>query len=74
MKHEALHNIVNTLLFRSTNNTVRYAQEADTDEDEKTSGDGSSDSDGSEYSSDIYSLTLHDNGPEMVVLGTLRKV
>lgn len=45
--------------------------QADTDE-EKTMD--SSDEDSSEYSSDIFSLTLEEQGPEMVVLGTLRKV
>lgn len=41
--------------------------------DEKTSAD-SSDSGDSNFSSDIYSLTLNETGPEMVVIGTLRKV
>lgn len=47
--------------------------QADTDE-EKTM-DSSSESSSSGYDdSDVYSLTLQEQGPEMVVLGTLRKV
>ena len=49
-----------------------YLQEDDSDVEDKTSAE-SSDS-GSDFSSDIYSLTLNEAGPEMVVLGTLRKV
>ncbi|CAM9782179.1 unnamed protein product, partial [Hapterophycus canaliculatus] len=48
------------------------SEESDSDLDEKTSAD-SSDSGDSDFSSDIYSLTLNETGPEMVVLGTLRK-
>ncbi|CAM9293643.1 unnamed protein product [Pylaiella littoralis] len=48
------------------------SEEEDSDPDEKTSAD-SSDSDDSDFSSDMYSLALNDAGPEMVVLGTLRK-
>lgn len=48
------------------------SQEEESDDD-KSSAE-SSDSGNSDFSSDIYSLTLNETGPEMVVLGTLRKV
>ena len=51
---------------------LRLQEEEDSDVEDKTSAE-SSDS-GSDFSSDIYSLTLNEAGPEMVVLGTLRKV
>lgn len=51
-----------------------FFQEDDSDLDEKTSADSSSDSGDSDFSSDLYSLALNETGPEMVVLGTLRKV
>eukprot|EP00752_Nemacystus_decipiens_P001585 g1546.t1 len=48
------------------------SEEEDSDLDEKTSAE-SSDSGDSDFSSDLYSLALNETGPEMVVLGTLRK-
>lgn len=51
---------------------MRFVQEEESDPEEKTDMEESDD--GSEFSSDIYSLTLNETGPEMVMLGTLRKV
>ncbi|CBN79697.1 hypothetical protein Esi_0388_0005 [Ectocarpus siliculosus] len=48
------------------------SSEEEESDDDKSSAE-SSDSGNSDFSSDIYSLTLNETGPEMVVLGTLRK-